>query len=184
MDNEVGKSEGKKKWSPSITNIKPSKTIFFVNEDLVRLVYYNRPNNICVLYNFNQDKEKNMLYSDFKKVRKRAYTVSNTLKIFSRSRMQLERWIQKGLIPPPTGAAKGGKRVFRKLSYYSEDNLFTIRESCGNIHIGRPRKDGRTTPRKDVPTERELRSILGDAIMLYTKTEDGRFIPVWSEETW
>jgi hypothetical protein len=29
-----------------------------------------------------------------------------------------------------------------------------------------------------------LRSLLGSGIMLYTKTEDGRFIPVWQEETW
>ena len=52
------------------------------------------------------------------------------------------------------------------------------------IHMGRPRRDGRVTPRKDVLSERDLRSLLGDAIMLYTKTEDGRFIPVWQEETW
>jgi hypothetical protein len=29
-----------------------------------------------------------------------------------------------------------------------------------------------------------LRSRMGDAIMLYTKTSDGRFIPTWQEETW
>jgi hypothetical protein len=89
-----------------------------------------------------------------------------------------------GIVPPPTGTVKGGKRMFQKLSYYSEDDIFTIRESIAKIHKGRPRKDGRTTANKDVPTERELRSLLGDAIMLYTKTEDGRFIPIWAEETW
>jgi hypothetical protein len=125
-----------------------------------------------------------MLYTDFKKHRKRAYTVINTVRIFKRSRMQLERWIKDGLIPPPTGAIPGGGRKFRKLSYYSEDDIFTIRSAIATIHIGRPRKDGRTTAAKDIPTERDLRSLLGDAIMLYTKTEDGRFIPVWQEETW
>jgi hypothetical protein len=26
--------------------------------------------------------------------------------------------------------------------------------------------------------------LIGDAIMLYTQTKDGEFIPVWAEETW
>jgi hypothetical protein len=53
-----------------------------------------------------------------------------------------------------------------------------------HIHSGRPRKDGRITPRKNIPTEKELRSLIGDAIMLYTQNKNGEFIPVWAEETW
>lgn len=184
MDNENGKNEGKGKRKQPIESVKPSAKIFFLNNDLVRLVYANRANNICILYNFNQSKEQNMLYTDFKKHRKAAYSIVNTLKIFGRSRMQLERWIKDGIVPEPTGAVNGGKRVFQKLSYYSEDDIFTIRSAVAKIHSGRPRKDGRITTRKDVPSEKDLRSILGKGIMLYTKTEDGRFIPVWQEETW
>ena len=181
MDNEIREGEGQDKWQ---LPIKPSNTIFFLNNDLVRLEHFNRANNICIFYNFNKDKEQSMLYSDFKKYRKRAYTVINTLKIFKRSRMQMERWIASGLIEPPTGAVSGGKRIFRKMSYFSEDDLFTIRSVIATIHSGRPRKDGRVTPRKDVPTERDLRSLIGDDIMLYTRSKDGEYIPVWAEETW
>jgi hypothetical protein len=98
--------------------------------------------------------------------------------------MQIERYIKEGLIKPPTGATPGGKRIFTKKSYFSEDDIFEIRNVMANMHTGRPRKDGRITPRKDVLTERDLRSLLGDGMLLYTKTEDGRFIPVWQEETW
>jgi hypothetical protein len=184
MDYANGKGENKKSGKSPVNPPKPSKTIFFINGELVRLLHSNRAANICGLYNFNQDKEQNMLLTDFKKHRKRAYSITNTLKIFKRSRMQLERWIKLGIVPPPTGTVKGGKRVFRKLSYYSEDDLFEIRSSISKIHRGRPRKDSRITSGKDVPSEKDLRSIMGDAIMLYTKTEDGRFIPVWAEETW
>ena len=31
------------------------------------------------------------------------------------------------------------------------------------------------------PTTQELTRRMGDGILTYTKTEDGRFIPVWSE---
>lgn len=181
MDNAEGNRESKSKRSLSI---KPSRVIFFLNGELVRLIHSNRASNICSLYNFNKGKEQNMLYTDFKKHRKRAYTVVNTIRIFKRSRMQLERWIKDGIVPPPTGTIPGGGRQFRKLSYYSEDDIFTIRDAISKIHKGRPRKDGRITASKDIPSERDLRSLLGDAIMLYTQTEDGRFIPVWQEETW
>jgi hypothetical protein len=184
MDNENGKNKGKKKWEQPLNPPKPSNVIFFINGDLVRVIHSNRAINVCSLYNYINDKNQTMLLSDFKKHRKRAYSVANTLRIFKKSRVQLERWIEKGIVPLPTGAVKGGKRIFGKLSYYSEEDLFTIRESIAKIHKGRPRKDGRITSAKDIPSERDLRSLMGDAIMLYTKNKDGEYIPVWQEETW
>lgn len=184
MDNESGKIKGKGNRKSNLDPIKPSSKIFFINNELVRLTYFNRANDICSLYNLIKQKEQSMIYSDFKKHRKRAYTVIDTARIFKRTKVQLQRWIDKELIHPPMGAGLDGKREFRRLSYYSEDDLFTIRSVLATIHIGRPRKDGLVRPSRDVPTERELRSLIGDAIMLYTKTKDGEFIPVWAEETW
>jgi hypothetical protein len=31
------------------------------------------------------------------------------------------------------------------------------------------------------PTKQELTRRIGDGILTYTRTEDGRFVPVWSE---
>lgn len=181
MDNETRDTKSKENRKPFI---KPSNVIFFLNKDLVRVLHINKASNLCSLYNYITDKEQSMLYSDFKKHRKRAFGVNNTIKIFNRSRIQFERMIANEVIPKPTGATLGGVRTWQKMSYYSEDDLFTIREAMCNIHIGRPRKDGRVTPRKDVPSEKDLRSLIGDAIMLYTQNKNGEFIPVWSEETW
>ena len=66
------------------------------------------------------------------------------------------------------------------LLFFKEENLFELREILSTVHIGRPRKDGKVTNHK-IPTERELRSRIGDAIMLYTKTKSGEYIPVWEE---
>jgi hypothetical protein len=181
MDNEIGKGQSKKEWQHSI---EASRTIFFLNKNLVRVVHSNRASNIVYLYNYAQDKDQSMLLSDFRKHRKRAFTIGNTIKIFRKSRIQFERLIKAQLIPPPTGATLNGERKWQKMSYYSEDDLFNIREGMCNIHVGRPRKDGQITIGKNVPTEKDLRSLIGDAIMLYTQTKDGEFIPVWAEETW
>ena len=92
MDNVTGKSQGKKERTPSIA---PSSVIFFLNDELVRVLHSNRANNIVVVYNYIQNKDQTLLLSDFKKHRKRAYTVINTIEIFKRSRMQFERIIKK-----------------------------------------------------------------------------------------
>jgi hypothetical protein len=51
------------------------------------------------------------------------------------------------------------------------------------IHRGRPRNDGKKV-NNFVLTEQELRAKMGDALILYTKTEDGRFVPTWAERTY
>lgn len=163
--------------------IKASAVIFFLDKDLVRLITSNRGANIVYLQNITQSKEQTMLLSDFKKHRKRAYTFSNTARLLDRSNMQLYRYIHRGLIEPPMGILPGGERMFTKKSYYSEDDVFEIRRVMASMHRGRPRKDGKTT-NNHVLTEQELRAKMGDALMLYTKTKDGRFVPVWSEETY
>lgn len=177
-------AEQKRKGSPETgeRQVKPSNTIFFVNDKLYRYITSNRGQNIVYLFNIVEGKSQTMLLSDFKKHKKRAYTVVSTARLLNRGPAQIYRYINDGLIDPPIGAQLGGERSFTKLSYYSEDDIFKIREVISTIHRGRPRKDGRVS--NSVLTEQELRAKMGDALMLYTRTKDGEFIPVWSEQTY
>ena len=78
------------------------------------------------------------------------------------------------------GAQKGGARGWQVRSYYSESLVRELRDILASYHHGRPRNDGLIT--NDVtPTKQELTRRMGDGILTYTRTEDGRFIPVWSE---
>lgn len=163
--------------------VEPSKTIFFLNEELFRYITSNRGQNIVYLYNITQDKPQSMLLSDFKKHRKRAYTVIDTARLLNRGPAQIYRYINDGIIDPPVGALPDGERSFTKLSYYSEDDVFKIRHAMSSIHRGRPRNDGKVC-NNSVLTEQELRAKMGDALILYTRTKDGEFIPVWSEQTY
>lgn len=163
--------------------IEPSKSIFFINQDLVRFITSNRGQNIVYLFNITKNKNQTMLLSDFKKHRKRAYTVVDTARLLNRGPAQIYRYISDGLIDPPVGSQPGGQRSFTKLSYYSEDHIFLIRDAMSKVPRGRPRKDGKIV-NNSVLTEQELRAKMGDALMLYTRTKDGDFIPVWSETTY
>lgn len=163
--------------------ISPSKKYFFLDGKLVKKISQNRGANIVYLYNLTDVKNQTMLLSDFKKHSKRAYSVKNSAKILNRSHMQLHRYAATGLIDPPMGALPNGERAWQRLSFYSEDDIFKIREAMTTISRGRTRKDG-TIVNNTVLTEQEVRARMGDALMLYTQTKDGRFVPVWAEETY
>lgn len=175
-------SSRKKSSQQSEREIKPSATIFFLNGKLIRFISANRGHNIVYFYNIGDQKEQTMLYSDFKKHRKRAYTVVNAGRLLNKSGNILRFHVAHGHIKPPVGLLPNGERSFTRKSYYSEDDIFEIRNFMSTVHIGKPRKDGKIT--SNMLTEQELRARMGDALMLYTRTKDGDFIPVWAEQTY
>jgi hypothetical protein len=132
------------------------------------------------VYNITKDQIESCLISDFKTKRERAYTVGQTAELVNRHKKYMPDLMKRGVIPFPTGSQKGGARGFQVRSYYSESQVREIRDILATHHIGRPRKDNLIT--NDItPTKQELTRRMGDGILTYTKTEDGRFVPIWNE---
>jgi hypothetical protein len=161
--------------------IKGNQKVWFLNNDLVRVYHSSRSTGMVSLYNINKDRVESCLRSDFRKNRERAYTVVETAKLVNRHRKYMPSLIKRGVIPPPVGSQQGGKTGFRIRSYYSESQVKEIRAILASIHIGQPRKDKLITNNM-TPTSQELTRRMGDGILTYTRTEDGRYIPVWSEK--
>ena len=160
--------------------IKGNQKIWFLNGDLVRLYHSSRSTGMVTVYNITKDRLETCLRSDFRRNRQRAYTVAETAKLVNRHRKYIPDLIKRGMIPPPIGSSFDGKRGWQVRAYYSEDHVKEIRAILATIHIGQPRKDGLITNNM-TPTSQELTRRMGDGILTYTKTEDGRFIPVWAE---
>jgi hypothetical protein len=157
-----------------------SKNVWFLNGDLVRSHHINRSNGIMSVYNITKDRIESCLIADFKKLRERAYTVGETAILVNRHKKYMPALAKRGVIPEPMGAQKGGARAWQVRSYYSESQVRELRDTLATYHIGQPRKDGLIT--NDItPTKQELTRRMGDGILTYTRTEDGRFIPIWSE---
>jgi hypothetical protein len=157
-----------------------NKKVWFLNGDLVRVHHLNRSNGIMSVYNITKDQIESCLVNDFKKNRQRAYTVGQTADLVNRHKKYMPRLMTRGVIPFPTGSQKGGARGFQVRSYYSESQVREIRDILATYHIGRPRKDKLIT--NDItPSSQELTRRMGDGIITYTRTEDGRFIPIWGE---
>ena len=160
--------------------IKPTRNIWFLNGDLVRSYHINRAAGIMSVYNINNDRIESCLISDFKKNRERAYSINATADLVNRNRKYMPDLMNRGVIPQPTGASIGKKRGWRIRAYYSESQVREIRDILATQHIGRPRKDGLVT-NSTTPTYQELTRRMGDGILTYRKTEDGQFVPLWTE---
>jgi len=178
MDTAKGKIQSQQYNNEPV--IKGNQNVWFLNGDLVRLYHSSRSTGMVTVYNINKDRIETCLRSDFRKNRQRAYTIAETAILVNRHRKYMPSLIKRGVIPPPVGSSIGGITGFQIRAYYSEDHVRDIRAILASIHIGQPRKDGLITNNM-TPTNQELTRRMGDGILTYTKTEDGRFIPVWSE---
>jgi hypothetical protein len=178
MANRKGSIEAEQYNSAPI--IPGSKKVWFLNGDLVRVYHMNKSNGIMSVYNIIKDQIESCLVTDFKKNREKAFTVGETAQLVNRHKKYLPQLMKRGVIPGPTGSQKGGATGWQVRSYYSQSQVYEIRDILASYHIGRPRNDGLITNAM-TPTRQELTRRMGDGILTYTRTEDGRFIPVWSE---
>lgn len=160
--------------------IEGNKKVWFLNGDLVRLYHSSRSTGMVTVYNITKDRLETCLRTDFVRNRERAYSVNQTAKLVNRHRKYMPSLIKRGVIPPPMGASLNGERGWQIRAYYSESQVREIRDILASIHIGQPRKDGLVTNNM-TPNNQELTRRMGDGILTYTRTADGRFIPTWSE---
>jgi len=164
----------------SLPVILGNKKVWFLNGDLIRVHHLNKSNGIMSVYNIVKDRIESCLISDFKKNRERAYTVGQTAELINRHKKYMPSLMKRGIIPFPTGSQKGGETGWQVRSYYADSQVKEIRDILATYHMGRPRNDKLIT--NDItPSRQELTRRMGDGILTYTKTEDGRFIPIWSE---
>ena len=159
---------------------RPRRRTWFLDGDLVRMVHVSRSAGIVTLHNCTKDIQMQISMVEFKRKRKRAFTVSETAKLLNYHRKSIPRLVKRGFLPPPVGELPGGETAFHHLSYYSEDHIWEARNLMAQTHMGRARKDGLVTNNK-TPTEQELRYAMGDGLIYYVKNDEGRFIPVFSE---
>jgi hypothetical protein len=160
--------------------ISGSKKVWFLNGDLVRIYHLNKSNGIMSVYNINKNRIESCLINDFKKNRQRAFTVGETATLVNRHKKYMPSLMKRGVIPSPTGSQEGGDTGWQVRSYYSEIQVHEIRDILASYHMGRPRGD-RLITNDITPSRQELTRRMGDGILTYTRTEDGRFIPIWSE---
>lgn len=162
-----------------------NKKRFFINGQFHEVINMNRSANIMRAYNFVENKIVTYSVTDYTKFRQQAYTIGNVAKLVSRDVTSIWKAIDRGdvtrpyLLPMKEGVGKGQFAVGRSgVYYFSEDNIYEIRDYFASLHKGRPRADGLVTSYK-VPTVEELDALLGKREMIYVKNKNGEYVPIW-----
>jgi len=162
-----------------------NKRRFFINGEFHEIVNINRSAGMIRAYNFSTDKVVTYSISDYKKFRQQAYTIGNVSRLIARDITSIWKAVDRGdvtrpyMLPLKEDAGKGKFAVGRSgVFYFSEDNIYEIRNYFASVHKGRPRADGAITSYK-VPTVEELDALLGKREMVYVKDKKGNFVPIW-----
>ncbi len=154
------------------------RKVYFLHDDLVMEYHRNRAMGVVTVDNLTKGRKETMTFADFKRMRKRAYTITEAAHLLDINRDTITRCANNGTIPKPIGRLLNGEQKKRGPAYYSEKHLYIVRENLAAQHRGRPRKDGRTTNNM-IPTEQELRAAINNHYFLYLKDADGEYMPVF-----
>jgi len=156
---------------------------FYLNDELHKTLETRRSEDLLVAWNYKQKKRVAYVLSDAYRRRQRAYSSGQVAKMMDRHVDTLKRHIRAGDIRKPQAAfaLDGTDKLVKYL--FSEEDVREIHEFFKTVHRGRPRIDGRITTSRTL-SKAELEALLRNEKVLYTKSEDGEFIPVWKQPEW
>lgn len=162
-----------------------NKKRFFMNGEFHELIATNRAASFVKAYNYENNNVVTYSLSDYKKFRQQAYTIKHVSGFIERDQSSIWKAIDRGdvkkpfLLPVKKDAGKGQFGVGRVgIYYFSEDNIYELRDYFAGVHKGRPRADGIVIP-YNIPSVEELDAMLGKREMVYVKDKNGQFVPIW-----
>lgn len=154
-----------------------------MQDQLHRVLSINHPNDICVAYNFIEERRVGYVWSDLRRKYEKAFTLTEVSRMVGRHRVNIEKYILAGNIKAPQRAYSLSDTKRPGKYFFSEKDVYDLHDYLLTVHIGRPRKDGKVTPGR-MPSKAELRAMMRHDVQMYTKTDSGEFIPVWKEIDW
>lgn len=156
---------------------------FYLNNALHRTLQTNRADDTIIAFNFVEGKRVAYNYTDVKRNRKHAYSISEVAKLVNRHIDTIKRHLRSGDIKKPQQAYALDDKTKLGRYYFTDEDIKKVREFLKTIHIGRPRNDGQITA-SNIPSNAELEALLRNETILYAKTKDGEFVPVWKAPEW
>jgi hypothetical protein len=145
---------------------------FFLNGKIHKVLKSSRAKDELLAWCYPDKKRVLYSYSLVKKSMENAYTLVQAGKLLKRHKVTLEEYILVGKIESPQKVYPIGNPDSTWSKYMlSESDIIKVHEfilEAGQI--------------KDVPSKAELLALLKSNTILYTKTNDGKYVPVWKAE--
>jgi len=169
---------GKKRGTPS-ARIR----YFYLNNRLHKVLRRSRAEDLIVAWDYQEGKRVAYSLTDVNKNKQHAYPMSQVVKIIGKHEDTIKLQMYKGNLKYPQQAySLNGNKTPGKY-FWSEDDIRNMHDFFKTVHRGRPRKDGRVTP-GDMPSRAEIEATMRQENILYVKSEDGTFVPVWKAPEW
>lgn len=167
-------------------NAKRRIRYFFVkvNDDLHlhRVLHINRSQDLVTAWDYVDHKRKQYNWSDVKRTMQHAFSISDTADILEVHRMTVDGYIREGKVKMPQRVYDLSTRKLGKF-FLSADDVLDLHTAMSETHMGRPRKDGMVT-NNNLPPRSVVKTLVSQGEVLYTKDEEGKFVPIWKEQMW
>ena len=145
---------------------------FFLNGKVHKVLRLSRAKDEVVAWSYLDNKRVMYSYAQVDKHMERAYGIVEVSKIIGRHRVTIEEYILQGKVKQPQKVYPISNPDSSWSKYmFSESDILDIHQfiiDAGHI--------------RDLPSRSELQALLKHNLILYTKTTDGKFVPVWKAE--
>ena len=145
---------------------------FFLNGKVHKVLRLSRAKDEVIAWSYLDNKRVMYSYAQVDKHMERAYGIVEVSKILGRHRVTIEEYILQGKVKQPQKVypISNPDSSWSKYMFSQKDILDIHQFIIDAGHI------------RDLPSRSELQAILKHNLILYTKTDDGKFVPVWKAE--
>lgn len=146
---------------------------FFLNDKIHKVLKSSRSKDEMIAWCYPDKKRVMYSYSQVKKNMETAYTVVEVASMLNKHRVTIQEYILDEKVFTPQKIYPIGQPDSENWSQYmfNQKNILDIHQ-----HI---LDSGHS---KEIPSKAELQALLKNNLILYTKTEEGKFVPVWKAE--
>lgn len=145
---------------------------FFLDDKLHKSLRVSRAKDELVAWCYPEERRVMYSYSLVNKHMKKAYTLKEAAQVLNKHKITIEDYILDGKVKKPTKAYSIGNSNSKWTKYFLQDkDIMQIHEFI--------LEDGYS---KNIPSKTELAALLNHNMILYTKTSEGKFVPVWRAE--
>ncbi len=145
---------------------------FFLNNKLHKVIRLSKARDELIAWCYTDKKRVLYSYVDVKKNMENAYTIKQVGLIIGRHKVTIEEYILQGKIKEPQKVYPISNPDSKWYKFmFSESDILKLHEYI--LEAGYT---------KDLPSKTQLQALLKQNMILYTKTVDGSFVPVWKAE--
>lgn len=154
------------------SNTRKKFVYFFLNDKVHKVLSRSRARDEIFAWCYPDGKRVLYSYALVEKNMQNAYSTSQVALLLNRHKVTIEDYILEGKIKVPQRVYPIGNPDSKWSKFmFSEKDILDIHQFILDA--------GYTT---NVPSKTELQAILKHNLILYTKTEEGKFVPVWKAE--